>query len=99
MRKEVIAVFDIGKTNKKFLLFDSSLNLVHQDEQKFPEITDEEGFGCDDMGKMEQWMKDTVVGVIRDDVYLIRAVNFTTYGASLMYLDEPVNHLHLCTII
>jgi sugar (pentulose or hexulose) kinase len=88
MRKEVIAVFDIGKTNKKFLLFDSSLNLVHQDEQKFPEITDEEGFVCDDMGKMEQWMKDTVVGVIRDDVYQIKALNFTTYGASLMYLDE-----------
>ena len=97
MRKEVIAVFDIGKTNKKFLLFDSSLNLVYQDEQKFPEITDEEGFGCDDIGKIEKWMKDTVTGVIRKDAYYIEALNFTTYGASLMYLDgagEPLTPVY-----
>ncbi len=97
MRREVIAVFDIGKTNKKFLLFDSSLNLVHQDEQKFPEITDEEGFGCDDIVKIEKWMKDTVTGVIRDDAYYIKALNFTTYGASLMYLDgtgEPLTPVY-----
>ncbi len=83
----VIAVFDIGKTNKKFLLFDADLKLIHQDEQKFSEITDEEGFSCDEIGKIETWMKDCVSNVIQQGSYIISAVNFTTYGASLMYID------------
>jgi sugar (pentulose or hexulose) kinase len=87
MLKEVIAVFDIGKTNKKFLLFDASLKLIHQDEQKFSEIKDEEGFSCDDIAKIETWMKDCVSDVIEKGSYNIAAVNFTTYGASLMYID------------
>ncbi len=87
MRKDVIGIFDIGKTNKKFLLFDSSLSLVYQDEQKFPGIRDEDGFECDDIGRIETWMKDSVSGVIRDQSYRIKALNFTTYGASLMYLN------------
>jgi sugar (pentulose or hexulose) kinase len=88
MQKDVIAVFDIGKTNKKFLLFDASLNLVHQDEQKFAEIVDEEGFSCDEICKIEGWMKECVSGVLKKDSYRIKALNFTTYGASLMYLDK-----------
>lgn len=90
---DVIAVFDIGKTNKKFLLFDSLLNLVHQDEQKFAEIMDEEGFSCDDIKKIEIWMKNCVSGVMRHKSYSIKALNFTTYGASLMYLDKEGNAL------
>ena len=83
----VIAVFDIGKTNKKFLLFDADLKLIHQDEQKFSEIMDEEGFSCDEIEKIETWMKDCVSDVIQQGSYNIAAVNFTTYGASLMYID------------
>lgn len=83
----VIAVFDIGKTNKKFLLFDADLKLIHQDEQKFSEIMDEEGFSCDEIAKIETWMKDCVSDVIQQGSYNIAAVNFTTYGASLMYID------------
>jgi sugar (pentulose or hexulose) kinase len=87
MPTPVIAIFDIGKTNKKFLLFDAELKLIHQDEHKFPEITDEEGFSCDDTGKIETWMKDCVSDVIQQGTYSIAALNFTTYGASLMYID------------
>jgi len=88
MPAEVIAVFDIGKTNKKFLLFDSLLNLVHQEEQKFTEIRDEEGFECDDLRKIETWMKETMSDVLSRDEYRIKALNFTTYGASLVHIDK-----------
>jgi sugar (pentulose or hexulose) kinase len=88
MHKEVIAIFDIGKTNKKFLLFDADLKIVHEDEQKFEEITDDEGFGCDDIERIEKWMKECVSEVIRQKKFIVKALNFTTYGASLMYLDN-----------
>jgi sugar (pentulose or hexulose) kinase len=58
MNKEVIAIFDIGKTNKKFLLFDKKLKIVHEAEEKFEEIKDDDGFACDDIEKIENWMKD-----------------------------------------
>ena len=40
--KDVIALFDIGKTNKKVLLFDDELHLVGQNEQIFDEVTDDD---------------------------------------------------------
>lgn len=93
MAVDVIAIFDIGKTNKKFLLFDSRLNLLFQDERKFHEIIDDEGVACDDIEKIEQWMKSSVTSVHDNGDFNIKALNFTTYGASLAYIDEKGRRL------
>jgi sugar (pentulose or hexulose) kinase len=88
MNKEVIAIFDIGKTNKKFLLFDKKLKIVHEEEQKFEEIPDDDGFACDDIEKIENWMKECVTDALLQKKYSIKALNFATYGASLVYLNH-----------
>ena len=44
MKETVIAIFDIGKTNKKLILFNEDLRVVSEKEQKFAEIKDEDGF-------------------------------------------------------
>ena len=93
MLKEVIAIFDIGKTNKKFLLFDAGLSLVHQEEGIFPETLDEEGFSCDDAVLLETWMWKALSAAISSGSYLVKAVNFTSYGASLMHLDVAGNKI------
>ncbi len=87
MKKDVIAIFDIGKTYKKILLFDSMLKLVFQTEEKFAEITDEDGVSCDDIAKIETWMIDSVSEFQAGSEFNLRAINFATYGASLAYLD------------
>jgi len=87
MKKDVIAIFDIGKTHKKILLFDSMLKLVFQTEEKFAEITDEEGFACDDIAKIETWMIESVSEFQAGSEFNLKAINFATYGASLAYLD------------
>ena len=38
MKEPVIAIFDIGKTNKKLLLFSPDLVVVSETEQRFAEI-------------------------------------------------------------
>ena len=88
MKKDVIAVFDIGKTNKKILLFDEQLQVVYEKEQKFPEIKDDDGFECDDIDALEKWMFETLERLLLDRVYTLKALNFTTYGATLAYLDS-----------
>lgn len=85
--EEVILIFDVGKTNKKVLLFDQNLKMIHEEESRFEEVTDEEGFPCDDGDLLESWIKSTLHNYLNQKKYSVRAINFCTYGATLVYLD------------
>ncbi|MFV0379025.1 MAG: hypothetical protein ACK5JD_17175 [Mangrovibacterium sp.] len=74
--KEVIAIFDIGKTNKKILLFDSEWKLVYQHEQKFVASTDEDGFECDDIDRITDWIRTELADLFAGGQYDVKAVNF-----------------------
>jgi len=93
MKKDVIAVFDVGKTNKKLLLFNEAFNLVFQDEKVFDEILDDDGFECDDIEGLLKWINDSLKKLILGDEYEIRAINFSTYGATIVYLDKDGNRV------
>jgi sugar (pentulose or hexulose) kinase len=93
MKTKVIAIFDIGKTNKKLLLFDKQLNVVFQSEKEFPVILDEDDFECDDIQAIETWIIDTVRNIICENKFSLIGINFSTYGASLMFVDAFGNRL------
>jgi sugar (pentulose or hexulose) kinase len=93
MKERVIGVFDIGKTNKKILLFNYDLKLVSEIEEKFDPIKDEDGFECDDIELIEKWIRKSVTGLIRSETYELTAINFATYGATLIYLDAQGKRL------
>jgi sugar (pentulose or hexulose) kinase len=93
MQKEVIAVFDIGKSNKKILLFDSDYQVVFEEDRRFDEIMDDDDYSCDNIEVIEKWMADTLSSILNTEKYHIVAVNFATYGASLMYLNEAKKRL------
>jgi sugar (pentulose or hexulose) kinase len=84
----VIAIFDIGKTNKKVLLFDELYQIVFEDSRRFDEIKDEEGFPCEDINALTTWIRETFSRLLSDAQFKIIAVNFSAYGASFIYLDE-----------
>jgi sugar (pentulose or hexulose) kinase len=84
----VIAIFDVGKTNKKFFLFDEQYKIVVERATQFQEITDEDGELCENIQLLTQWVKDTLQEVLRMKKFEVKAVNFSTYGASFVYLDE-----------
>lgn len=87
MKEQVIAIFDIGKTNKKLLLFNMDLNQVSEVEETFGLIRDDDGFECDDIEHIENWVRNSIKDLVHSEKYELRAVNFTTYGATLVYLD------------
>jgi sugar (pentulose or hexulose) kinase len=93
MKTKVIAIFDIGKTNKKLLLFNQDLKIVYEDEQKFPEIKDDDGFEGDDIEKIESWIGESLHKVTQNPEYDVKALNFTTYGATLMYIGKDGKRL------
>jgi sugar (pentulose or hexulose) kinase len=93
MRKEVVLIFDIGKTNKKILLFDRDLQILYEEETTFQEIPDDDGFDGDDIERLEDWIIAECRKFVTDAGYDVKGINFTTYGASLVYLDAQGRRL------
>lgn len=87
----VIAIFDIGKTNKKVLLFDEHYKVVYEESRQFDEITDEDGFACEDLMVLTNWVKESFAQLQHHENFDIKAVNFSGYGASFVYLDDQLN--------
>ena len=87
-KKNVIAIFDVGKTNKKLLLFDEQYNVIHEESKQLQEIKDEDGFSCEDVDALTNWIQESFTEVAADERFDIKAVNFSAYGASFVYLDE-----------
>ncbi|QDO95470.1 carbohydrate kinase [Formosa sediminum] len=86
--KNVIAIIDIGKTNKKIFLFDEDFQVVSEKSIQFEEIKDDDGFCCDDIEAIERWIKNGIIQIQKEGLYRIKAINFSTHGASLVYLNK-----------
>jgi sugar (pentulose or hexulose) kinase len=83
----VIAVFDIGKTNKKLLVFDEQYKVLKEEVIVFDEITDDDGFPCEDIEVLASWVLTQFEQLKHSRAFQLRAVNFSTYGASLVHVD------------
>jgi len=86
----VIAIFDIGKTNKKLLLFDEQYKVVYENTKQLEETKDEDGFPCEDVNALTAWVKDSFDKILTEGKFDIRAVNFSAYGASFVFLDDKL---------
>jgi sugar (pentulose or hexulose) kinase len=88
MRIPVIAIFDIGKTNKKLFLFDEDYKIVFERSARFIETIDEDGDTCENLESLRLSVFDLLHEVLRNKQFEIKAINFSTYGASFVYVDE-----------
>lgn len=84
----VIAVFDVGKTNKKLFLFDEHYNIVFERSARFAETVDEDEFPCENLQSLRLSVYDSLCEVFRKTEFEVKAINFSTYGASLVHVDE-----------
>ena len=92
-----IAIFDIGKTNKKLFLFDEHYRIVWEKSEQFDEILDEDGELCEDLKRLTGWVTASLKEVLTLPQFSVKAVNFSTYGASLVYIDQtgqPLGQLY-----
>ena len=97
VKTPVIAVFDIGKTNKKVFLWSTSFEVVFEKQQHFVEIVDEDGFACDDLTSLQQWIVSTFTELSQMPEFELIGLNLSAYGASFVYVDrmgEPVAPLY-----
>lgn len=83
-----IAIFDIGKTNKKLLLFDEHYQLLDEQTTQLDLIRDEDGDFCEDIAQLSNWVRDVVGQIIHSRSFALKAINVAAYGASFVHLDQ-----------
>ena len=91
MKQKVTAIFDIGKTNKKFFLFDKDFKEVHKEYTSFEEIKDEDGYPTENLPALKKWLKTVFNRILKKKEFNVKAINFSTYGASLVHIDKDGN--------
>jgi len=84
----VIAIFDVGKTNKKLFLFDENYKIVFERSARFTETVDEDRFPCENLDSLKLSVFDSLREVFRLKDFEIKAINFCSYGASFVYLND-----------
>lgn len=82
----VIAVLDIGKTNKKLFLFDEGYRVVHEKNVRLPETADEDGDPCECIHSLRDFVHASLEEAMALPGMDVRAVNVSAYGASLVYI-------------
>lgn len=83
-----IAILDIGKTNKKLLIFDPDYRILLEHSEKIPETADEDGFPCEDLKGLNSWMSAAFLIARQFNGVDIKALNFSAYGASLVHIGK-----------
>jgi L-fuculokinase len=88
MKQETIAVLDVGKTNKKVLIYDRQLNVLEIVKESFPEI-EKDGLQHEQPEAVFAWFCDTLSQLT--DKYSVKAISVTTHGATIACIDDQGN--------
>jgi sugar (pentulose or hexulose) kinase len=83
-----IAIFDVGKTNKKLFLFNENYQIIFERSARFTETTDEDGFPCENLESLRLSIFDSLREVFHHEEFNIKTINFSTYGASFVYINK-----------
>jgi sugar (pentulose or hexulose) kinase len=89
----VVAIFDVGKTNKKLFLFDSHYRIVFERTARFNETTDEDGDPCENIESLITSVHDSLNEVFALKKFKVAAVNFSAYGASFVCIGGNGTHV------
>lgn len=92
-----ILILDIGKTNKKAFVFDEGYRIVFEKSDTLSETVDDEGFPCENIDLLQQWVLETAADLRSDARFQIKAANCSAYGASFVHLDadfQPITPLY-----
>ena len=84
----VVAIFDIGKTNKKIFLFNEMYQIVWEKSIILPETIDEDGFPCESILELKNWIFIHLAEIRLLKEFRLKAINFSTYGASFVHVDD-----------
>ena len=89
----VLLIFDIGKTNKKLFLFNEAYQVVHEIAAQLDETIDEDGFPCEDIIALSNWITSSIASIKQHQSFDIQQIHYSAYGASFVFIDKELNPL------
>ncbi|MCW9705251.1 FGGY-family carbohydrate kinase [Fodinibius salsisoli] len=84
----VTAIFDIGRTNKKFFLFDKDYKILQKQQTNLEPTKDEDGYPCEELEALDSWVRTKLKKALQNDGFTVKRLNFSAYGASFVHLDR-----------
>ena len=88
MIKDCCLVFDIGKTNQKYFLFDKDLRILKHEKVTLPKTKDEDKHTAENIQAIVKWMKKNFEALLNSNIFKIKSVNFSGFGATLVHLNK-----------
>ena len=88
MKTKCCLVFDVGKTNQKFFVFDTNFKILASEKVTLPKIEDEDGHSAENIVRIVSWMKESFKTLLLSETFEIDKVSFSGFGATLVHLDE-----------
>ena len=85
MKNYFIAVLDIGKTNKKLVIYDQDLQIIHKRSTQIEEV-EIDGILQDDLKAIDDWII-TELGNINKQ-YPIKVISISAHGATCACLND-----------
>jgi sugar (pentulose or hexulose) kinase len=85
-----IAVLDVGKTNKKILIYDNELRIVEERFTRIPEIEDGDVL-LDDMENLKKWILETLSELAPR--YNIKVIATSAHGATYSVVNSKGEHV------
>jgi sugar (pentulose or hexulose) kinase len=96
-RTPAIAVFDIGRTNRKAVVFDEAYRVLDTSFFGTEELTAGDGYTQLDIPTLRSQVLRTAESLLADPRWEVKAINFTAYGATLVNLDAKAEPVHAVT--
>lgn len=72
MKTNCTLIFDIGKTNQKYFVFDENLGVLDKGQTNISTIQDEDGHPAEDIKEIVQWMKTNFERLLYSDLFEIK---------------------------
>lgn len=88
MKKHCCLVFDVGKTNQKYFLFDADYKILKREKVTLLKIQDENGDTAENIYGIIHWMKQSFENLLESKDFQIDKVNFSGFGATLVHLSN-----------
>lgn len=85
MKEAVIAVLDVGKTNKKLFAWDRGFHIVAEERTSLS-TRPWEGLDAEDTEGLFKWLSESLASLAKR--FDIKAISVTTHGATCALLDE-----------
>ena len=88
MKKQCCLVFDVGKTNQKYFLFDADYKILKREKVTLVKIEDEDGDSAENIQGIVDWMKQSFENLLESKDFEFDKVSFSGFGATLVHLDD-----------